>query len=302
MAVALVTLFAGVILLGVALLGVSSSHHGDTQLPAPPAAPAVVVMTPAPAPPTAAAPTVAAATTAAGTAAQSPTAAQQQADTQRFSSNEMAHVPAAWVAGFYDIYAEAQRVYGVNWLLIASVHKQETAFSTHPTTYHGLNFANCCAGPMQFNVTNGPVSTWKRYKASFARGARPANYPHKTVKHPSIYDDFDAIMAGAALLRDNGAGRDLNASAWTAAYDYYGHDETGVAYADEVLARAIGWGQRSFCINCGTDDHLYGAIDAAWGAPVRTALEAAAQAQQDAKHGKHKGGDQKAVAARHTGG
>ncbi len=36
-----------------------------------------------------------------------------------------------------------------------------------------------------------------------------------------------------------------------AAYDYYGHDATGVSYADQVLARAIGWSQHGFCINCG---------------------------------------------------
>jgi hypothetical protein len=125
---------------------------------------------------------------------------------------------------------------------------------------------------MQFNVTNGPVSTWDRYRAAGARGTRPAGYPHATKKHPSIYDDYDAIMAAAALLRDSGAGRTLDASAWRAAYDYYGHDLTGVAYANEVLARAIGWGQKSFCINCATDATMLSAVDAAWGAPVRVAL------------------------------
>jgi hypothetical protein len=269
LAVALLALLAGVALLGVALTG-AFDRSPAAALPAPPAAPAVVVVTPAPAP-AAAAPV---AQPAAPQAKETP--AQQTADVQRFSTNDQAHVPASWVAGFYGIYAEAQKAYGVNWLLIASVHKQETAFSTHPTTYHGLNFAKCCAGPMQFNVTNGPVSTWKRYKGSFARGARPASYPHQTAKHPSIYDDYDAIMAAAALLRDSGAGKDLDASAWRAAYDYYGHDQTGVAYANEVLARAIGWGQKSFCINCTTDDSLLGAVDAAWGAPVRVALDAAA--------------------------
>jgi hypothetical protein len=79
-------------------------------------------------------------------------------------------------------------------------------------------------------------------------------------------------MAAAALLRDSGAGRRLDASAWRAAYDYYGHDLTGVTYANEVLARAIGWGQKTFCINCTTDGSLLGAVDAAWGAPVRGAM------------------------------
>jgi hypothetical protein len=291
LAVALVALVAGAALVGVALGGVFTKHGGDgaTSAARPPAAPAVVVVTPAPAPAAAEAPAAAATAPAKGQqqAAQSPTT--QKADVQRFTANDQAHVPAGWVSGFYGIYAEAQKVYGVNWLLIASVHKQETAFSTHPTTYHGLNFARCCAGPMQFNVTNGPVSTWKRYKDSFKAGARPANYPHRTAKHPSIYDDYDAIMAAAALLRDSGAGKDLNASAWRAAYDYYGHDQTGVSYANEVLARAIGWGQKSFCINCLTDGSLLGSVDAAWGAPVRNALDAAAAAEDD--------GEPKALAA-----
>jgi hypothetical protein len=288
LAVALVALVAGAALLGVALGGVFTK--GDrAALPAPPATPAVAVMTPAPAPAPAPAPGATAATEtvtdakpaggAKGQEQAKQSATTQKAAVQRFSTNDHAHVPADWVSGFYGIYAEAQKVYGVNWLLIASVHKQETAFSTHPTTYHGLNFANCCAGPMQFNVTNGPVSTWKRYKSSYARGTRPANYPHKTAKHPSIYDDYDAIMAAAALLRDSGAGKDLDASAWQAAYGYYGHDQTGVSYADEVLARAIGWGQKAFCINCLTDGGLMNAVDAAWGAPARSALDAAAAAE-----------------------
>jgi hypothetical protein len=266
LAVALLALVAGSVLLGFALSG---SFANKATATAPPQAPQVVVLTPAPA--ATAGPEAAPAPVA---DAPAPTGTQQSADERRFTSNDRAHVPASWVSGFYDIYAQAQRTYGVNWLLIASVHKQETAFSTHPTTYHGLNFANCCAGPMQFNVTNGRVSTWARYKAAGAQAQRPSNYPHKTTKHPSVYDDYDSIMAAAALLRDSGAGSELDASAWRAAYDYYGHDLTGVDYANEVLARAIGWGQKSFCINCTTDGALLGAVDAAWGAPVRAEMTA----------------------------
>jgi hypothetical protein len=285
LAVALLALVAGAVLLGLALSG-SFAPAARTVAQAPPAAPAVVVVTPAPAPvaPTAAAEAPAATPTPIAQAP-APAPTQRVVDERRFTSNDQAHVPAGWVSGFYDIYAAAQEAYGVNWLLIASVHKQETAFSTHPTTYHGLNFANCCAGPMQFNVTNGGGgigSTWARYKGAAARSgaARPSRYPHATTKHPSVYDDFDAIMAAAALLRDNGAGRTLDASAWRAAYDYYGHDLTGVDYADEVVARAIGWGQKAFCINCTTDASLQASVEAAWGAPVRAEMSA----QQDAAH------------------
>jgi hypothetical protein len=302
LAIALAALLGGALLLGIALSG-GFTAAARTTAAAPPAAPAVVVVTPAPTPAAAATVTGSARTASnttnkkakANDGAQSPV--QQQADQQRFTVNDATHVPANWVSGFYGIYAQAQKTYGVNWLLIASVHKQETAFSTNGTTYHGLNFANCCAGPMQFNVTNGVKggtgSTWARYENAGSVAQRPASYPHQTRKHPSVYDDYDSIMAAAALLRDSGAGADLDASAWRAAYDYYGHDATGVDYADEVLARAIGWGQKAFCINCGTDTVLMSSVDAAWGAPVRSELDAAAAAQAKAK----KDGDTEAVAA-----
>jgi|tagenome__1003787_1003787.scaffolds.fasta_scaffold20709392_1 hypothetical protein len=194
-----------------------------------------------------------------------------------FIANESAHVPARWVAGFYPLYERAQRAFGVNWLLLASVHRQETAFSTADGTYHGRNFAGCCAGPMQFNVTDGRRTTWERFAGAFALARRPVDYPHPTSTHPSVYDDFDSIMAAASLLRTEGAGAQLDGAAWLAAYDYYGHDLTGVAYADEVLARAIGWSQRGFSINQPVDPVLRAAVHAAWGEPVRAALVQAAR-------------------------
>jgi hypothetical protein len=152
---------------------------------------------------------------------------------------------------------------------------QETAFSTASSTYHGLNFAGCCGGPMQFNVTNGPVSTWDLVSNSYTYGRRPRVYDHMTARHPSIYDDFDAIMAAAHLLSLDGAGYALDGPAWDAAYDYYGHDAAGVTYADEVIARAIGWSQQGFCINCGISPALIEAVHAAYGAPVLAAFVAA---------------------------
>jgi hypothetical protein len=131
---------------------------------------------------------------------------------------------------------------------------------------------------MQFNVTNGPVSTWQLLANSYIYGRRPASYDHMTAKHPSIYDDFDAIMAAGHLLSSDGAEYALNGGAWDAAYDYYGHDSTGVTYADEVLARAIGWSQHGFCINCGVDVGLVEAVQAAYGAPVLAALTQASAA------------------------
>lgn len=208
-----------------------------------------------------------------------PSARLQQLDASRFVDQAQTHIATRWMEGFYPIYATAQRTFGVNWLLIASIHRQESAFSTAPDTYTGLNFAGCCGGPMQFNVTNGPVPTWRLVSDSFRYGRRPSSYDHPTAKHPSIYDDFDSIMAAAHLLSADGATYKLDAGAWGAAYDYYGHDATGVTYADQVLARAIGWSQHGFCADCGTETRLVEAVHAAYGAPVLAGLTTASAAR-----------------------
>jgi hypothetical protein len=228
-----------------------------------------------------------------------PSSAQQQLAARRLVDQTETAISTRWIEGFYPIYAVAQSTFGVNWLLIASIHKQESAFSTDPTTYKGLNFAGCCGGPMQFNVMNGSrrpgtgsgfgsgsESTWDLVSNSYRYGRRPAAYDHMTPTHPSIYDDFDAIMAAAHLLSADGAEYALGGAAWAAAYDYYGHDATGVSYADQVLARAIGWSQHSFCINCGVDQAMVEAVHAAYGAPVLALLTTATTARAKPKPGK----------------
>jgi hypothetical protein len=219
-----------------------------------------------------------------------PSRAQQGLYARRLVDRTETEIPTRWIEGFYPTYSTAQRTFGVNWLLIASIHKQESAFSTAPTTYHGLNFAGCCGGPMQFNVTNGgrgtgSGSTWDLVSNSYRYGKRPAAYDHMTATHPSIYDDFDSIMAAAHLLSADGAEYALNGAAWNAAYDYYGHDATGVSYADEVLARAIGWSQHSFCTDCGVEAAMVEAVHAAYGAPVLELLSTATTAR--AKRPRH---------------
>ncbi|MCP9491986.1 MAG: hypothetical protein MSC31_19235, partial [Solirubrobacteraceae bacterium MAG38_C4-C5] len=189
-----------------------------------------------------------------------------------YRRNASRQVPAKAEKGFMPLYREAERSFGVNWRLIASVHRQETGFSTAPGTYRGLNAFGCCAGPMQFNVTNGPVSTWDAYRDAFRAGSRPKRYPHRTRSHPSVYDDFDAIMAAGSLLSDSGAGSSLDAGAWQGAYSYYGHDLFGVTYASEVLARAVAWERDGFCLNCGVDEGLVAEFDDAYGASVRRQL------------------------------
>ena len=274
----------------VALVLVLAGVIGRTTSSVAPPPVLVSVTTPAPARATDAASTDASAERRAAIVAQ-PTPAEQRADAQALIDPTQVHISRRWMEGFYPIYATAQSTFGVNWLLIASIHRQESAFSTAPGTYSGLNYAHCCGGPMQFNVTNGGAgipSTWDLVADSYIYGRRPAYYDHMTAHHPSIYDDFDAIMAAAHLLSADGAEYALNDSAWWAAYDYYGHDATGVSYADEVLARAIGWSQHGFCINCGVESSLVQAVYAAYGAPVLAELEAeearsAAAAKRKAK-------------------
>ena len=217
-----------------------------------------------------------------------PSSLQAHRDLALYQAQTSTHIAERWMQGFYPIYATAQRTFGVNWLLLASIHRQESAFSTAPGIYSGLNFADCCGGPMQFNVKNGGPpggsdSTWALVSDSYRYGRRPASYDHMTAHHPSIYDDFDAIMAAAHLLSADGAGYALDDTAWNAAYDYYGHDLTGVTYADQVLARAIGWSQHGFCINCGVETSLVEAVHAAYGAPVAASLEAATVASAKPK-------------------
>jgi hypothetical protein len=273
----LALLGAGVLVVALLLGGAKQAPRATAQLPvAPLTAP---TPTPMPAPQSAGQSGHAGTVRHAGhTIVAQPSSREQQLDAARFVDQTETHIATRWMEGFYPIYATAQQTFGVNWLLIASIHRQESAFSTASDTYTGLNFAGCCGGPMQFNVTNGPVTTWQLVSDSYRYGRRPASYDHATAKHPSIYDDFDAIMAAAHLLSADGAGYALDASAWDAAYDYYGHDATGVTYADQVLARAIGWSQHGFCINCGVDTALVEAVHAAYGAPVLAALTNASAA------------------------
>ena len=259
LALSLGLVVVGAAALALVLSGVLHSASAPAPLTTPPA---VVVAAPTPVPGLSTTPTSPPAAIVAGRPAR-----EQSADQSRFLAPAATHIPAGWEAGFYGLYDTASRTFGVNWLLLASIHKQETAFSTNATTYHGLNFAGCCGGPMQFNVTNGPVTTWMLVRDSYRYAMRPAAYNHPTTRHPSIYDDFDALMAAARLLAADGAGPNLDGSAWLAAYDYYGHDPTGVTYADQVLARAISWSQHGFCINCGLDAAMVAAVHAAY-API----------------------------------
>jgi len=294
LAIALCTL--GVLALVGALSGVIGAATTRAPAASPPPAPLAATLTA----PGALAPATGQRAHGLGVIVGRPSAAQQSADARRFGASSQAQIATRWIEGFYPIYGVAQETFTVNWLLLASIHLQESAFSTAPGIYKGLNFAHCCGGPMQFNVTNGPPSTWRLVSDSYLYGRRPAAYDHMTATHPSIYDDFDSIMAGAHLLSADGAAYALDGSAWAAAYDYYGHDAGGVSYADEVLARAIGWSQHGFCINCGVEAAMVAAVHAAYGAPVLAALvpPAPAPAHKTGKAGGRAGNGQRRAPSR----
>jgi hypothetical protein len=120
-------------------------------------------------------------------------------------------------AGYLALYrASARTCPGLSWGVLAGIGKVESdhGSSSAPGVRSGVNAFGCCAGPMQFNIRNGPPSTWDRY----GRG--------------NVYDPRDAIPAAARLLCANGArgGRDVRGAVY--AYNHAGW------YVDQVLTLA----------------------------------------------------------------
>lgn len=121
-------------------------------------------------------------------------------------------------ADYLALYrSAAQACPGLPWGVLAGIGKVETNHgrSPAPGVRSGVNRFGCCAGPMQFNIRNGPPSTWDAY----GRGG-------------NVYDPHDAIPAAARLLCRNGArdGHDLRGAIY--AYNHAGW------YVDQVLALA----------------------------------------------------------------
>jgi hypothetical protein len=99
-----------------------------------------------------------------------------------------AGIPANYLA----LYRAAGRACpGLSWGVLAGIGKVESDHgrSSAPGVVSSVNSFGCCSGPMQFNVRNGPPSTWDRY----GRGG-------------DVYDPRDAIPAAARLLCANGIG------------------------------------------------------------------------------------------------
>jgi transglycosylase-like protein with SLT domain len=100
-----------------------------------------------------------------------------------------ADVPRAYLR----LYRAAARAKNVDWRILAAIGKNESDHgrSPAPGVKRGLNFAKCCAGPMQFCVVRSCGNTWRAYAADGNGDGRR-----------SVYDPADAIPAAAGLVAD----------------------------------------------------------------------------------------------------
>jgi membrane-bound lytic murein transglycosylase B len=96
-------------------------------------------------------------------------------------------------SSYLRLYKAAGRARGVDWKLLAAIGKNESDHgrAALPGVSSGVNFAGCCAGPMQMCVRSSCGNVWQAY-AIDANGDGSA----------SVYDPADAIYAAAALVRD----------------------------------------------------------------------------------------------------
>jgi peptidoglycan DL-endopeptidase CwlO len=95
--------------------------------------------------------------------------------------------------GYLRTYRAAARAYAVDWRVLAAIGKIESDHgrSNAAGVRSGLNFADCCAGPMQICVVASCGHVWSHYAVDGdADGIG------------SVYDPDDAIFGAAAILRD----------------------------------------------------------------------------------------------------
>src|SRR3954447_7626903 len=95
--------------------------------------------------------------------------------------------------GYLRVYRAAARAFAVDWRVLAAIGKIESDHgrSTAAGVRSGLNFADCCAGPMQVCVVASCGNVWARYGVDGdADGIA------------SVYDPSDAVFGAAAIMRD----------------------------------------------------------------------------------------------------
>jgi len=127
------------------------------------------------------------------------------------SSTARAEIPAAYLR----LYRAAARARGVDWRILAALGRNESDHgrSRAPGVRSGLNYARCCAGPMQFCTVRSCGNTWRAYATDGNRDGRA-----------SVYDPADAIPAAARLVqtltRQVGARADLVLASYNAGPRY----------------------------------------------------------------------------------
>jgi len=87
------------------------------------------------------------------------------------SANAERGIPAAYLT----LYQRAGREYALPWQVLAGIGSIETDHgrSSAPGVRSGVNSYGCCAGPMQFNLRDGPPSNWDRYGVDGNRDGVP---------------------------------------------------------------------------------------------------------------------------------
>jgi len=96
---------------------------------------------------------------------------------------------------YLGIYADAASTCrALSWQVLAGIGKVESDHgrSSAPGVRPGVNSFGCCAGPMQFNLRNGPPSTWDTWGDGVTA---------------HVYDPGHAIPAAARMLCSHGLGR-----------------------------------------------------------------------------------------------
>jgi hypothetical protein len=124
-------------------------------------------------------------------------------------------------AGYLRLYRAAGTRYRIPWPVLAAIGKVESDHGRArlPGVRSGLDryqdargrLRSCCAGPMQFNLTDGPPSTWQRHGQG------------------NVYDPADAIPAAARKLVADGARRDLDRALFA-----YNHSRAYVARVKQL--------------------------------------------------------------------
>jgi cell wall-associated NlpC family hydrolase len=169
---------------------------------------------------------------------------------KRSQQTGSAQIPTQYV----PVIDAAASALAVNPYLLASVAFQESTFQPQGTNSSG------CAGIMQIGVGGACGDTWDSsvrltdaagqpirsviVHDAYTLGTRPASAGSAPAT-PDLNDPFDAIMAGAVVLRGKVGGvpiPNLDAVAYRALCGYYGACADAVAnYATEVLTRAQQW-------------------------------------------------------------